>query len=107
MAQKKNEFLLDAEFRCQGCASIIGVRVPLAAVKSTGWEVTCGNCRRTYLVTEEGAVPTDGKPISGSIHHGHLAWDKNTTHTPQDFEPGGSQPAVNWGGARPDISTDD
>lgn len=99
MGSKKNEFLLDADFRCQKCASIIGVRVALASVKATGHEVTCRVCKARYLVTEEGATPVDKRHISGTVHSGYLAWDPGKTHTPEDFEPGGSQPAVEIRGA--------
>lgn len=53
----KQEFLLDADFPCSGCGSVIGVKVYLAVVKSTGAEVTCKHCGARFLVTEEGAVP--------------------------------------------------
>ena len=78
MRRKTNEFLMDVDFRCP-CNSVIGVKAPLAAVKATGWEVSCKNCQRTFLVTEEGAIPTDGRPISGTVHTGHLAWDPTQT----------------------------
>lgn len=86
MAQKRNEFIMDAEFRCQKCASIIGVRVPLASVKATGHEVECRHCEARYLVTEEGATPVDKAHLSGTVHHGHLAWDPSHTHDEMSTE---------------------
>lgn len=88
MTTKKNEFLMDADFQCIGCGSILGVRVSLPAVKATGVEVTCRHCQARYLVTESGAVPTDGH-ISGGVPHGHFAWDESITHEPLKGEDNG------------------
>jgi hypothetical protein len=81
MAQKDNPFLMDAEFQCAKCNSVIGIRVQLAIVKSTGIEVACEHCEARYLVTEAGAIPTD-KHISGTVHSGYFAWDESITKEP-------------------------
>ena len=68
-------WLFDGAFVCHGCGSTIELKIALAIIKSTGAEVTCKHCECRYLVTEEGAVPTDGC-VSGTNNKGELAWEE-------------------------------